>query len=59
MQNILYDRYYNIGEREEERKYLIQTRSQSKSGRTTFPAVHGVDKGIHPSVKPEKQVKNP
>ena len=49
MQHILYDRYYNIGEREEEEKYLIQTRSQSKSSSITLSAVHGVNKGINPS----------
>ena len=55
MQNILYDRYYNIGERKEEEKYLIQTRSQSKSSVITSPAAYGVDNGINPSVKPEKK----
>ena len=59
MQNILYNRYYNIGERNEEGKYLIQTRSQSKSHGITLPAVHRVDKGINPSVKPEKQAMEP
>ena len=59
MQSILYDRYYNIGEREEEEKYLIQTRSQYKSSGITLPAVHGIDKGINPSLKPEKQVIKP
>ena len=54
MQNILHDRNYNIKERKEEGKYLIQTRSQSKSSGIILPAVHGVDKGINPSVKPEK-----
>ena len=56
MQNILYDRYYNIDKREVEGKYLVQTRLQSKSSGITLPAVHGVDKGINPSVQPEKQV---
>ena len=56
MQNMLYDRYYNIGEREEEGKYLIQTRLQSKSSSITLPAGHGVNKGINSSVRPEIQV---
>ena len=55
MKNILYGRYYNIGERKEEWKYLTQARSQSKSSGITLPAVHGVDKGVNPSVKPEKK----
>ena len=52
MQNILHDRYHNIGERKEEGKYLIQTRMQSSSSDIILPAVHGVDKGISPSMKP-------
>ena len=43
----------------EEGKYLIQKRSQSKSSGIILPAVHGVDKGINLSVKPEKQVIKP
>ena len=59
MQNILYDIYYKIGKREEEGKYLVQTRFQSKSSSIALPAVHGVDKGINPSMQPEKQVIKP
>ena len=55
MQNILHSRYYNIGKRKEG-KYLVQTRSQAKSGGITLPEVHGVNKGIHPNVQAEKQV---
>ena len=59
MQNILYDRYYNICKREGECKYLGQTGSQSKLSSITLPAVHGMDIGINPSVQSEKQVIKP
>ena len=59
MQNILYHRYYSICERKEEGKYLVQTRSQSKSSGITLPTVHGADKGINLSVQPGKQVIKP
>ena len=55
MQNLLQPKYYNIGERKEG-KYLVQTRSQAKSSGITLPEVHGVDKGINPNIRPEKQV---
>ena len=58
MQSILHSRYYNMGQRKEE-KYLVQTRSQAKSSGMILPAVHGVDKGINPKVHPEKQVIKP
>ena len=50
MQNILYTRYYNINEKEE-RKYLIQTRSQTKTGGTILPKVHSIHKGIELNVR--------
>ena len=58
MQAILRDRYYNIGQ-EKEGRYLIQTQSQSDSSGIKLPAVCGVDKGVDPSVKPEKQILKP
>ena len=36
-------------------KYLIQTRSQTKSGGIKVPEVHGANKGLNPHVKPGKQ----
>ena len=57
-QVILRDRYYNIGQ-EKESRYLIQTQSQAKTSEIKLPAVHGVNKGVDPSVKPEKQILNP
>ena len=56
MQYILQFRYYNIGEREEG-KYLGQ-RSQAKSSDITLPEVHGIDEGIDPNIRLEKQAKN-
>ena len=36
-------------------KYLIQTRSQTKSGGIKVPEVHGENKGLNPNVKLGKQ----
>ena len=46
---ILNDNYYNM------EKYLIQTRSQSRSSGIKLPEVHGVRKNSDPNVKPEKK----
>ena len=48
MYQILDDNYYN-------EKYLIQTRSQTKSSGTKLPEAHGVRKNLYPNLKPEKQ----
>ena len=53
MKTILKDRYYNTGN---DSKYLIQTHSQAKASRIKLPEVHGVDKGVNPNIKPERQV---
>ena len=58
MQAILKVRYYNVGQ-EKESRYLIQTRSQAKTGGIILPEIHGVNKGVDPSVKPEKQIPEP
>ena len=58
MQAILRDMYYNIGQ-EKESTYLKQTWSQFKTSGIKLLAVHGVDKGVDPSVKPEKQILKP
>ena len=39
----------------ETNKYLIQTRSWAKSSGIKVPEIHGVNKGINPHVKPERQ----
>ena len=36
-------------------KYLVQTRSQTKSSGIKVPEMYGVDKGLIPHVKPEHQ----
>ena len=36
-------------------KYLIQTHSQAKTSGTKLPEVHGVQKGLDPNLRPEKQ----
>ena len=55
MQELLHARYYNIHENEQ-RRCLIQTRSQAKTSVFIFPMVHGVDKSVDPNIKPEKQI---
>ena len=39
----------------ETNKYLIQTRSQAKSSGIKVLEINGVNKGINPHVRPEKQ----
>ena len=53
MKEIFKDRYYNMGN---ESRYLVQTHSQAKDSGIKIPEVHGVDKGINPNIKPEKQI---
>ena len=36
-------------------KYLIQTRSQAKSSEIKLSEVHGMEKGLDPNLRPEKQ----
>ena len=36
-------------------KYLIQMHSQAKISGTKLPEVHGVQKGLDPNLRPEKQ----
>ena len=35
----------------EQRKYLVQTRSQTKTSGIILPEVHGIDKGIDPNIR--------
>ena len=37
-------------------RYPIQMHSQAKASGVRFPEVHGVDKGINPDIKPERQI---
>ena len=36
-------------------KYMVQTRSQVRSSGIRLPEIHGVNKGINPHLKPERQ----
>ena len=56
MQAILKDMYYNVGK---DSRYLIQMRSQAKASGIKLPEVHGIDKGVDPNVKSEKQILKP
>ena len=50
MQEVLHTRYYNIHEIEQKR-YLIQTRSQAKPSGTVLPKEHGIETGVDPNVQ--------
>ena len=39
----------------ETNKYLVQTRSQTKSGGIKIPEIHGMNKGLDPHVKLGRQ----
>ena len=53
MKAILKDRYYNVGN---ESRYIVQTCSLAKDSGIKLPEVHSVDKGINPTIKPERQI---
>ena len=53
MQAVLKDKYYNVGS---DNKYLTQMHSQAKASGVQLSEVHGVDKGINPDIKPERQI---
>ena len=53
MKTVLQDRYYNVSENEE--KYMVQTRSQTKASGVQLPEVHGSRKRLDPHRIPEKQ----
>ena len=52
MDKVLQENYYNI------ESYLVQTRSQARSGRIKLPEVHGMRKNLYPNIKLEKQHAN-
>ena len=53
LRTVLQDKYYNIeGEKE---RYMIQTRSQTKTSGVQLPEVHGTRKGLDPHKVLEKQ----
>ena len=53
MRSVLQDKYYNV--RENEEKYMVQTRSQMKASGVQLPEVHGLRKRLYPHRIPEKQ----
>ena len=53
MREVLQENYYNLGTMTEDR-YLVQTRSQTKSSGVKVPEVHGIEKGLVLCVKPER-----
>ena len=53
MKTVLQDKYYNVGENEE--KYMVQTRLQTKVSGVQLPEVHGSRKRLDPHRIPEKQ----
>ena len=55
MRNVSQERYYNLHGIKANDRYLLQTRSQTKSSGVCLPEVHGIGKGLDPHVKPEKQ----
>ena len=59
MRNILQERYYRIKSRRVEDKYMVQTRSQAKASGVNLQEIHGVDKGLDPHIRPERQMVKP
>ena len=53
MKMVLQDRYYNVSENEE--KYMVQTRLQTKASGAQLPEVYGSRKRLDPHRIPEKQ----
>ena len=53
MKSVLQNKYYNVDENEE--KYMVQTRSQTKASGVQLPEVHGSRKRLDPHRIPEKQ----
>ena len=50
---VLKDRYYNVGSGN---KYLIQMCSQTKASGVKLQEVHGINKGVDPNIKLERQM---
>ena len=51
--SVLQDKYYNVNENEE--KYMVQTRSQTKASGVQLPEVHGSRKSLDLHRVPERQ----
>ena len=55
MREVLQEKYYNLYNMRIAEKYLVQTRSQTKSSGVKLPEVHGIEKGLDPHIKPGRQ----
>ena len=60
LKSLMGDHFYQINNmneisQPETSKYLIQTRSQAKSGDIKVPEIHGVNKGLNPHIKLGRQ----
>ena len=53
MKSVLQDKYHNVNENED--KYMVQTRLQTKASGVQLPEVHGSRKRLDPHRIPEKQ----
>ena len=53
MKSVLQNKYYNVNENEE--KYMVQMRLQTKASGVQLPEVHGSRKRLDPHKIPEKQ----
>ena len=53
IKSVLQDKYYNVNEDEE--KYMVQTRSQTKASGVQLPEMHGLRKRLDPHKILEKQ----
>ena len=53
LRRVLHENYYKLDMTEMD-KYLVQTRSQTKSSGVKVPEVQGIDKGFSLHVKPEQ-----
>ena len=54
LRTVLQDKYYNL--KGENKRYMIQTRSQMKASGVQLPEVHGTKKGLDPHKILEKQL---
>ena len=54
MKLVLQNKYYNVNENEE--KYMVETRSQTKASGAQLPEVHDSRKRLDPHTIPEKQL---
>ena len=56
MHNVLHKKYYNLGMMD---RYLVQTKSQTKSSGIKLPEVHGIKKTLDTNLLTERQKSAP